>query len=63
MTEKSNVSPSPLSVDDLRDMPMAEVFKLVKHIQDQCNLAIKDVNTYSQNMDVIQKYFKDNIKA
>jgi hypothetical protein len=57
------VSPSPLSIDDLNAMPMDKVFKLVKHIESTCNQAVKDLKTHSHNMQVIQKFIKDNMSV
>lgn len=62
MTEQA-VSPSPLSIDDLNAMPMAEVFKLVKHIESTCKQAVKDAKVYSDNMKIINKFIKDNMSA
>lgn len=62
MTEQA-VSPSPISIDDLNAMPMAEVFKLVKHIENTCNQAVKDLKIHSDNMQIINKFIKDNMSA
>jgi len=56
-------SPSPLTIDDLKTMPIAEVFSLVKDIDNACKQAIKDVNVYSENMKLIHSFLKDNMSV
>lgn len=51
--------PSLLTVDDLKAMPMREVFKLVKDIEGLCNQALKDVKVHSDNIKTINKFIDD----
>lgn len=55
------LTPSPLSIDALNAMPMVEVFKLVKHIESTCSQAVKELKIHSDNMQLINKFIKDNM--
>lgn len=56
-------SRSPLTIDDLNAMTMAEISLLIKDIDNVCKQAVKDLKAYSDNMKLIQKFVKDKISV
>jgi hypothetical protein len=59
MTEHLVPPTTPLTIDDLNAMPMADVKKLIENIEGVCVQVNKDLKVYTVNMQLIQKFIKD----
>ena len=53
----------PLTEEMLASMPMVEVFKLVRQINEHCDEITKQLNIYSENMKIIHSFINNGLAS